>query len=125
MLKRRIKRKDELLDSEASQSEDENYDNSHEENQKKIEPAEVNVAKKSLLQKMVIFKMIHENKYADGKSSSNESKMESLNEILTLQDKNGYKTLLDEYMIRSTSIRWLTYGEDMEHWDLRNKNINI
>ena len=44
--------------------------------------------------------MIHENKCADGKSSSNKSRMKSLNEIQTLYDKIGYKTSLHECMIR-------------------------
>ena len=43
--------------------------------------------------------------------------MKSLNEIQTLQDEIGCKTSLDEYMIRSTKIRWLTYNEDVEHWE--------
>ena len=42
---------DEQSDSAASQIEDENYDNNHNKNHKKIEPAEVNVAKQLLLEK--------------------------------------------------------------------------
>ena len=61
---------------------------------------EVNVAKQLLKEKMSIFKMMHEIKCAGGKSSSNESRMESLNEIQTLYDKIGYKTSLHECMIR-------------------------
>ena len=66
---------------------------------------------------MIFFKMIHENKCADGKSLSNETRMESLNEIQTLFDKIGYKTSLEQHVIRSTKVRWLTYKEDMEHWE--------
>ena len=40
-----------------------------------MDPEEVNVAKQSLLEKIAIFKMIHENKCADGKSFSNETRM--------------------------------------------------
>ena len=58
---------------------------------------------------------MHDDKCAECKSSSNESKMESLNKIQTLYDKTGYKTSLDECMIRSKTIRWLTHEEDMEH----------
>ena len=82
---------DEQSDSAASQNEDENHDNSHNENHKKLDPAVVNVAKQLLLEKVATFKMIHENKCADGESSSNESRMESLNEIQTLYDKIGHK----------------------------------
>ena len=52
-----------------------------------------------------MFAMIHENKCADGRSSSNESRMESLKEIQTLYDKIGCKTSLDEHMIRPTKAR--------------------
>ena len=79
------------------------------------------MTKQSLLEKMAIFKMILENKCADGKSWLNESRIKSLNEILTLHDKIGYKTSLGEYMSRSTKIRWLTWREDMEHWELWDK----
>ena len=112
---------DEQSGSATSQSEDENYDSSHNKNYKRIDPAEVNMAKQLLLEKIMIFKMIHENRCADGKSSSNEVRMESLKEIQTLYDKIGVKMSLDEYMIRSTKIRWLTYGQDMEQWELWDK----
>ena len=74
MPKRRNKRMDEQSNSAASQSEDENYDDGHSKNHKKIEPAEVNMAKQVLMEKIATFKMIHENKCADGKSLSNESR---------------------------------------------------
>ena len=64
--------------------------------------------------------MIHENKCEDGESLSGEMKIKSLNELQTLYDNVGHETSLDEYMIRSTKVRWLTYEEDMEHcesWD--------
>ena len=108
---------DEQSDSAASQSEDENYDHGH----KKINPAEVNVAKQLLLEKIASFKMINENKCAHGKSSSNESRMESLNKIQTLYDNIGNKTSLDEFMIRSTKISWLTFKKDVQHWGLCDK----
>ena len=81
MPKRRNERMDEQSDLPASQNEDANYDNSHNKNHEKIEPAEINMAKQLLLEKIAIFKKIHENKCADEKSTSNESRMESLNEI--------------------------------------------
>ena len=105
----------------ASQSKDEDYDNSHNKNHEEIEPADVNISKQLLLEKIATFKMIHENKCADGKSSSNESRIKSLNEIQTLYDKIGHKTSLDECKIRSTKIRWLTYKEDMDYWDVWDK----
>ena len=106
MPKRRNKRMDEHSDSAASQSEDGNYDNGHNENHKKIEPEEVNVTKQLLLEKIALLKMMHENKCAEGKSSSNDSRIKSSNEIQTLYDKIGYKTSLDQCMIRSTKTRW-------------------
>ena len=65
--------------------------------------------------------MKHEKKGAHTKSSSNESRTKSLKKIQTLYDKIGYKTPLDDYMIRSTKIRWLTCKEDMELWELWDK----
>ena len=47
--------------------------------------------------------------------------MVSQTEIQTLYDKIGFKTTLDEYMIRSTKFRWLTCREDMKHWELWDK----
>ena len=95
MPKRRNKRINEQSNSAASQSEDKNYDSSQNENHEKIDPAEVNNAKQLLLEKMTIFKLTHENECADGKASSNETRMESSNEIQTLFDKIGHKTSLD------------------------------
>ena len=109
------------LDPETSQSEDEDYDNNHNKNHKKMNPAEINMNKQLLLEKIKIFKMIHEKECPDGKSLSNEKRMESLNEIQTLFDNLGFKTTLDQYMIRSTKVRWLTYKEDMEYWQLWDK----
>ena len=43
----------------------------------------------------------------------------------TLFDQIGYKTSLEQYMIRSKKIRWLTYNEDMKYWDLWDKKNNI
>ena len=59
--------------------------------------------------------MIHKNKCADGKQSSGETRIKSLNEIQTLCDEIGHKTSLDQTMIRSTKIRLLTYKEAMEY----------
>ena len=59
--------------------------------------------------------MIHGNKCADGKSSSGKSTIKSINKIQTLYDKIRHKTSLDQYMIRSTKIKWLTYKEDIKH----------
>ena len=85
----------EQSDSAASQNENENYDNSRNENYKEIESEAVNRSKQLLLQKIAIFKMIHENKCADGKSSSIESRIKSLNEFQTLYDETGHKTSLE------------------------------
>ena len=41
--------------------------------------------------------------------------------IQTLYDKIGHKTPLDQCMIRSTNVGWLTYIEDMEYWELWDK----
>ena len=35
--------------------------------------------------------------------------------------KIGYQTSLDEYVIRSTKIRCLTFKEATEHWELWDK----
>ena len=71
----------EQSESAASQSEDENDAKSHDENHEEIEPAEVNIAKQSLLKQIATFKMIPENKCANGKSLPKESRIKSLNEI--------------------------------------------
>ena len=120
MPRRKNKRADEQSDPASSQSEDENYDNNHNKNYKQLDP-EIIMNRQLLLEKIKIFKMIHENKDPDGKSLSNEKRMDSLNEIQTLFDNSGYKTTLDQHMIRSTNIRWLTYKEDMEYWELWDK----
>ena len=60
MPKHKNKRMNEQSDSAASQNEDENYDNSHNENHKEIEPADVNISKQILLEKIAIFKMMQE-----------------------------------------------------------------
>ena len=65
-------------------------------NHKKIDPAEINKAKQLLLEKMATFKMMHENKGADGKALSKKTRMESLSEIHALFDKIGHKTSLDQ-----------------------------
>ena len=74
----------------------------------------VNASKQLLLEKIATFKMIHENKCENGKSSSNKTRIKSLTEIQTLYDKIGHKTSLEEYLIRSTKGRWLNYEEDTE-----------
>ena len=89
--KRRNKRMDEHSDSAANQSEDEDHDHNHDKNHKKINPAEIKRAKQLLLEKITTFEMIHENKCPDGKSSSNKTRMESLNEIQTLFENCGCK----------------------------------
>ena len=71
--------------------------------------------------------MIHENKCADGKSVTGETRIKSSSFIQTLHDKIRHKTSLKKYMIRATKIRWLTYKEDLEHcelWD-KKKEINV
>ena len=65
-------------------------------NHEKIDQAEMNEAKQLLLEKMATFKMIHENKGADGKALSKETRMKSLNEIQALFDKIRHKTSLDQ-----------------------------
>ena len=67
---------------------------------------------------MTTFKMILENKCEDGKTSSRKTRVKSLNEIQTLFDEIGREASVDECMIRSAKVRWLTCKEDMEHWKL-------
>ena len=105
---------DEQWDSAASQSEDENHDNNHNEDPKEIESPDINTSKQLLLERMAMFKMIHQNGCADGKSSSGKSRIKSLNEFQTLLDKIGHKTSLEQHMISSTKIRWLIFEEDVE-----------
>ena len=69
--------------------------------------------------------MIQENKCADGKSSSSESRIKSLNEIQTLYDKIGHKTSLDQCMIRSIKIRLLTFKDDVKYWELWDKKEEV
>jgi len=121
MANRRNKRIEEQSDSSSSQSDDENYNKNHNKKHVELDIPDVNASKQLLLEKISIFKMIHENKCEDGKSLSSESRIKGLNEIQTLYDKIGHKTSLDQYMIRSTKIRWLTYNEDMEYWELWDK----
>ena len=64
MAKRRNKRKDDESESWASKSEDENYDNIHDKNHRKIDSSD---ASKQLLLEKIVTQMISKNKCADGK----------------------------------------------------------
>ena len=46
---------------------------------------------------------------------SRDRRMECFKEIETLYDQSGHKTSLENYIIRSTKVRWLTYEEDVEY----------
>ena len=67
----------------------------------KRELSGVNVSKQLFLEKIAIFKIIHENKCEDRKTLASD-KIRSLNESLTS---------LKHCMIKATNIRWLTYTE--------------
>ena len=69
--------------------------------------------------------MIYENKCDDRKATSRHARMESFKEIVTLNDQSGHEASLENYMIRSTKVRWLTYKEDMEFWELWDEREEI
>ena len=94
-----------------------------------MDPAEVHMAKQLLLEKIAIFKIKHENKCTDGKSSSNETRMENLNEIQTLLDEIGCQTSLEQHMVNimfticCSNDVWhpITCKEVLDHWELWDK----
>ena len=109
MSKRRKKTINEKSDSAMSQTDGDNHENDHTKKAGTIESTDINASKQSLLRKISIFKMIHENKREDGKALTSETRIKTLNEIQTLSDEMGHKTSLEDYMIGSIKVRRLTY----------------
>ena len=77
------------------------------------------VDKQHVLEKITIFRMIHENKCEDGKDISARTRLESLNEIKALYDNLGLPMALEVYMVRI--VRWISYRKDLKYWELWDK----
>ena len=75
--------------------------------------------KKQVLEKIDLFKMIHENKCEDGKDISAEARVELLNEIKASYDELDQQLELEDYVVRV--LRWKTYREDLKYWELWDK----
>ena len=58
-----------------------------------------------MLDKIAIFKLLHENECEDGKMITSE--------IEELYDDLDYGISLGEFMIRSTKVRWLMYSQSL------------
>ena len=76
-----------------------------------MESTDANTSIQIVLEKIAIYKMIHEIKREDAKAITSEARMEGLNEIQTLHDEIGNSSSFKDHMIISTKVRWLTYEE--------------
>ena len=87
----------------------------------------VNIAedKKIFLDKLMIFKMIHENRCNDGKDLSKVERVKDLHELKNAYDLLDFKLSFEEYVIRSSLVRWVTYEEDMHYWELWDKKEDL
>ena len=81
--------------------------------------------KQEFLDKLTIFKMIHEKECEDGKDVSKESRINDLNELKALYDNLNYDISFAEFVIRSSLVRWVTYREDMRYWNLWDKKEEL
>ena len=82
------------------------------------------VDKQYVVEKIEIFRMIHEDKCEDGKQITSEARVKSMNEIKMRYEQLGLKLSLEDYIIRI--LRWKTYREDMifwERWDKKEEFI--
>ena len=77
------------------------------------------IDKQQVINKIEIFKMIHENKCEDGKEMTAEARIKSLNEIKALYDELEEQLSLEIYIIRV--LRWKTYREDLKYWETWDK----
>ena len=75
--------------------------------------------KQQVLEKINLFKMIHENKCEDGKDISAEAREKLLNEIKGSYDELDEQLELEVYVVRV--LRWKTYREDLKYWELWDK----
>ena len=92
----------------------EDYDRNHNKKNIEMETAKMNKIKQLLSARVAVFGLIHENKCECGKAITSKVRMDSFDEIATLCEQTGNKTELDENMIRSTKVRWLSYRQVME-----------
>ena len=96
----RRKNNKEQQHSSLSQSEDEQSDGDD-----GLDPVDREEEIEELVEKITMFKMIHENKCEDGELLSAEVRASSLNEIKSLYNTLGFSISLKEYMIRSLRVR--------------------
>ena len=87
--------------------------------------ANISDDKQEFLDKVEIFRMMHENKCEDGKDILKETRIKDLNDLKALYDNLNYDISFAEYMVRSTLIRWLTFDEDMKYWRLWDKKEEL
>ena len=122
MPKRKSKRNKDDQDSSSDFNPNEIEDRKNEElNDIEEEEGAINDIRQELLDKILIFKMVHENQCEDGKTITRNAREESLEEIKSLYDQCDYNISLADYIIRSTLIRWLSFREDMKYWELWDK----
>ena len=81
------------LKSHLSSNNDEFYRNHNGKNPEV--PLDQETARQPLLDKMALFKLIHENICDDGKAISTDARMECFKEIETVYEQSGHKAWLD------------------------------
>ena len=97
-------------------------DNTQSESSLSEEDDNMNADKQHFLDKVTIFKIIHENRCENGKDILSDSRIKSLNEIKALYDNLEYAITFDEYMIKTSFVRWLNYyRQDMKYCELWDK----
>ena len=77
------------------------------------------VDKQYVLEKIDIFRMIHEDKCEDGKSITADARVRSLNEIKSLYDALNLKMSLEVYIDRV--LGWKSYRKDLKYWETWDK----
>ena len=88
------------FDSHLGQNDDEDrYRNHNRKNSEEVLVQET--ARQLLLEKIAIFKLIHEKKCDDGKAISRDTRMECFKEIETLYKQSGHKASLDDWINKS------------------------
>ena len=69
--------------------------------------------------------MIHKNKCEDGKDVPKEARIKDLNELKASYDDLNYDLSFEEFMIRSTLVRCVTFSKDMRYWNLWDKKEEV
>ena len=106
--------------SSLSQSGDDDYNNNPNQMYTTKILMDMDASKQLLLDKVTIYKLMHEIKCEDGKTITSEARMKSLNEIKMSCNDLVYGVALKEFIIRSTEVKWETHAEEAKHresWD--------